>query len=134
MAYWIQPLTQGVFSVSFISKTSQPGKKNGPMDIHSENWIQYSVLLHDSYRNSEPNLEVLSNCSYSQIPPNPQKSSQFMLCCLRPDPECCVILIILLLILFPIEELSCLELSGHMFSRLLREPCGFCCCLWALAS
>lgn len=68
-------------------------------------------------RNSEPNLEVLSNFSYSQISPNPQKSSYLMLCCLRPDPERCVIQIIhvLLLILFPIEELSCLELPGHMF-------------------
>lgn len=39
-----------------------------------------------------------------------------MLCCLRPDPECCVIQIIhvLLLILFPIEDLSCLELPGHV--------------------
>lgn len=38
-----------VFCVSFISKMSQSGKKDGPMNVHSENWIQYLVLLNASY-------------------------------------------------------------------------------------
>lgn len=47
-----------VFCVSFISKMSQSGKKDGPMNVRSENWIQYLVLLNASYWCLEPNLEM----------------------------------------------------------------------------
>lgn len=56
-------VSEGVFSVSFISKMSPSGKKDGLMDMHSETWISYLVLPNASYWRLETNLEVWSNCS-----------------------------------------------------------------------